>query len=134
MFNFISVLKVRYITDQLAAQSPRTGIKCFGRNIIAQEGFFNGLYRPGIVPNFLGTGIGALGRVGAYPYARDGMLRLYGAQKGEKPAFIMAGAGALTGALGYWVCSPIYQVKTLAQAEAGLIGSCGNFITGSRKN
>ena len=39
-------------------------------------------------------------------------------------------AGLLAGAVGYLVSSPVYQVKTLAQAEAGLLEN-GVFATGA---
>ena len=74
----------------------------------------NGLIRPGFVAGGAAVGIGAIGRVGAYPFIRDGMLQGFGIEKGEKPKSIMISAGFLSGALGYMCCSPIYQVKVLA--------------------
>ena len=72
--------------------------------------------------------VSSVGRVGCYPYVRDGLLNAVGAT--EKNAGVMFVAGLLAGAVGYLVSSPVYQVKTLAQAEAGLLEN-GVFATGA---
>jgi hypothetical protein len=43
----------------------------------------------------------------------------------------MLGAGFLSGAIGYVAAQPVYQVKTLAQAEAGMVNAEGILITGA---
>jgi hypothetical protein len=104
----------------------------FGKRVIAQEGLVNGLWKPGFWGHSLGIGMSAIGRVGMYPFVRDFMLKISGAKEGEKPKSVMIAAGFLSGAAGYLLCCPIYQVKTLSQAEAGLVGSDGTFLTGTR--
>jgi hypothetical protein len=59
------------------------------------------------------------------------MLKLFGAAPGEKPYSAMVAAGAVSGAFGYFFCCPIYQVKTLAQAEHGKLVD-GFYTTGNR--
>lgn len=66
-----------------------------------------------------------------YPFIRDNMLSMYGAKEGEKPKVVMLAAGFTSGAFGYFFCTPIYQVKTLAQAEAGMVVD-GKLISGAK--
>ena len=72
------------------------------------------MMRPGFFAGGAAVGIGAIGRVGAYPFVRDGMLKSCGVPQGEKPKSIMVAAGFLSGALGYLFCAPIYQIKILS--------------------
>ena len=67
-----------------------------------------GLWKPGVIGHSTGIGIGAIGRVGMYPFVRDAMLKGYGAKEGEKPKSVMIAAGFLSGAAGYLACCPIY--------------------------
>jgi len=55
-----------------------SGMLKFGQKIIAEEGFYRGLYRPGLFANSLGIATGAIGRVGMYPSVRDAMLKMAG--------------------------------------------------------
>ena len=45
----------------------------------------------------------------------------------------MLGAGFAAGSLGYLAAQPVYQVKTLAQAEAGMVNAEGILVTGACK-
>ena len=54
----------------------------FGKRIISEQGIIKGLWKPGCFAGGSAVGIGALGRVGAYPFIRDGILRAYGAKEG----------------------------------------------------
>jgi len=63
---------------------------------------------------------------------RDFYLKMYGAKEGEKPLFIMLASGSTVGAVGYGIACPVYQIKTLQQAESGFINSAGVFETGAR--
>ena len=120
-------IKVRY----QVMPNETSGLLKFGRQIVATEGFVRGLYLPGLFPNALGIAIGAVGRVGMYPTVRDSMLKLAGCEEGKKPASIMLGAGFLSGAFGYLLAQPDYQVKTLSQVEAGMVNSEGILTTGA---
>ena len=100
----------------------------FAGSILATEGLLTGLWYPGIVANALGIGISSVGRVGLYPTVRD--LLAKATNKEPTPA-LMFSAGLIAGGFGYLVSSPVYQVKTLAQAEAGLLTN-GVLTTGTR--
>lgn len=67
-----------------------------------------------------------------YPYVRDFYLKCYGAKEGEKPLIIMMASGSTTGAIAYGLANPVYQVKTLQQAESGFVNAEGVFETGAR--
>ena len=123
IMNPLDTLKVRY---QVATEPG--AMRGFAGQIIRQEGLWRGLWLPGVNANFWGIGVSSVGRVGCYPYVRDGLLKAVGAT--EKHAGVMFVAGLLAGAVGYLVSSPVYQVKTLAQAEAGLLEN-GVFATGA---
>ena len=122
IMNPLDTLKVRY---QVATEPG--AMRGFAGQIIRQEGLWRGLWLPGVNANFWGIGVSSVGRVGCYPYVRDGLLNAVGL---EKNAGVMFVAGLLAGAVGYLVSSPVYQVKTLAQAEAGLLEN-GVFATGA---
>ena len=122
IMNPLDTLKVRY----QVATAPG-GMRGFAGQILRREGLWRGLWLPGVNANFWGIGVSSVGRVGCYPYVRDGLLK---AVDGEKNAGVMFVAGLLAGAVGYLVSSPVYQVKTLAQAEAGLLEN-GVFKTGA---
>eukprot|EP00630_Chrysocystis_fragilis_P000402 CAMPEP_0197387708 /NCGR_PEP_ID=MMETSP1165-20131217/682_1 /TAXON_ID=284809 /ORGANISM="Chrysocystis fragilis, Strain CCMP3189" /LENGTH=345 /DNA_ID=CAMNT_0042913041 /DNA_START=28 /DNA_END=1062 /DNA_ORIENTATION=- len=123
--NPLDTLKVRYQVSPGAQ-----GMRAFAGEIIRREGLVGGLWAPGILANSVGIGISSMGRVGAYPYVRDALVGAYGG--GERaPKAIMFLAGLVAGGVGYWASSPVYQVKTLAQAEAGLVSE-GILETGSR--
>ena len=123
IMNPLDTLKVRY---QVSTEPG--GMRGFAGQIVRQEGLWRGLWLPGVNANFWGIGVSSVGRVGCYPYVRDGLLQAVGAT--EKNAGVMFVAGLLAGAVGYLVSSPVYQVKTLAQAEAGLLKD-GVFATGA---
>ena len=123
IMNPLDTLKVRY---QVATEPG--AMRGFAGQILRREGLWRGLWLPGVNANFWGIGVSSVGRVGCYPYVRDGLLKAVGAT--EKNAGVMFVAGLLAGAVGYLVSSPVYQVKTLAQAEAGLLEN-GVFATGA---
>ena len=123
IMNPLDTLKVRY----QVATAP-SGMRGFAGQIIRQEGLWRGLWLPGVGANFGAICVSSVGRVGCYPYVRDGLLNAVGAT--EKHAGVMFVAGLLAGAVGYLVSSPVYQVKTLAQAEAGLLEN-GVFTSGA---
>ena len=122
IMNPLDTLKVRY---QVATEPG--AMRAFAGQILRREGLWRGLWLPGVNANFWGIGVSSVGRVGCYPYVRDGLLKAVGL---EKNAGVMFVAGLLAGAVGYLVSSPVYQVKTLAQAEAGLLEN-GVFTTGA---
>lgn len=119
VMNPLDTLKVRY---QVSTEA--SGMQAFAKSIVSREGLVRGLWSPGIVANSLGIAISSMGRVGAYPYVRDLV-------PGEPSKLVMFCAGLVAGGIGYFASSPVYQVKTLAQAEAGIVEG-GLLVTGNR--
>jgi len=70
-----------------------------------------------------------MGRVGLYPFIRD--LVAPPSSGGASPGTMFT-SGLLAGAIGYWCSSPVYQVKTLKQAEAGVLDTNGKLLSGSK--
>lgn len=107
------------------------------RSIIAQEGLWAGLWRPGLPPNIVAMGVAVGGRNGFYPSVRDGLgwceSLVRGRDDGKKVgATGMFVGGLLSGMLSYFVASPLLQVKTQMQAEAGQVGPQGLYLSGAK--
>ena len=81
----------------------------FAGQILRREGLWRGLWLPGVNANFWGIGVSSVGRVGCYPYVRDGLLNAVGL---EKNAGVMFVAGLLAGAVGYLVSLPAVWKST----------------------
>ncbi|CAK0880513.1 unnamed protein product [Prorocentrum cordatum] len=89
------------------------------RGIVADEGLWGGLWRPGFGPNVLGMAIAVGGRNGFYPTARDAITWL-------------TSASLVSGMASYLLASPLLQAKTQLQAEAGRVGPDGLYATGAK--
>ncbi|KAJ1461781.1 mitochondrial carrier domain-containing protein [Pelagophyceae sp. CCMP2097] len=127
--NPLDTLKVRY---QVATTQEPLG--AFARQLVRSEGLVAGLWAPGLAANALGIGISSMGRVGIYPFIRDAAAgrNADGSKATASPALMFC-AGLFSGAVGYMACAPVYQVKTLAQAEAGTIcPTTGKLTSGAR--
>jgi len=123
LMNPLDTLKVRFQVDGAASSTRR-----FAARIVRAEGLWKGLYAPGLGANALAIGVSSAGRVGLYPYARDAVVEATGGER-SAPAMFAAGLGA--GAAGYLASAPVFQVKTLAQAEAGAVGGDGILTSGA---
>ncbi|CAD7934780.1 unnamed protein product [Amoebophrya sp. A25] len=142
LFNPLDTLKVRWqVTGSAVASSSSvaavsskiapTTMLSFAQQILKQEGFWRGLHRPGLVPNAGAMGLASATRMGLYPYFRDGLVALAGAE--EKNAGIMFVGGLIPGFIGYVLVSPVYQAKNRMQAEAGLLDpASGLLLSGAR--
>ena len=104
IMNPLDTLKVRY---QVSTEPG--GMRGFAGQIVRQEGLWRGLWVPGVGANFGAICISSVGRVGCYPYVRDGLLNAVGL---EKNAGVMFVAGLLAGAVGYLVSSPAVWKST----------------------
>lgn len=130
----------------------------FANSIIRNEGFFHGLWAPGLLANSLCVCVSA-SRTALYPAVRDGWIRLVeGAPPSsglvDRPKFVglrttgtdsddralwekkrahhMCVAGILSGAIGYWLATPFFQAKNRMQAAAGLVcPKTGVYTTGA---
>lgn len=110
------------------------------RGVVADEGLWGGLWRPGFGPNVLGMAIAVGGRNGFYPTARDAISWLTSASTAgaSGPEVKKAGAGGMfaaglvSGMASYLLASPLLQAKTQLQAEAGRVGPDGLYVTGAK--
>ena len=142
LFNPLDTLKVRWQTHPQStvantAKEGRVTLASFAAEILKQEGWWRGLQRPGMFSNALSMGMASTTRMGLYPLFRDAAVALSppGSEnkKAEKQFYHMFLAGLAPGAIGYWLCSPLYQVKTQLQTENGLLDKkTGRFLTGIR--
>ena len=133
--NPMDTLKCRW---QVAAGAGERTLRGAVACIAAEEGVWRGLWRPGLGPNMAAMGCAIGCRNGLYPTVRDTLgwtrsLAMPSAGPPEKvgPAGMFA-AGLLAGMLGYLLASPLLQVKTQMQAEAGRLGADGRYETGAR--
>lgn len=136
--NPLDTLKSRWQVARGSAGAPQT-LAGFSRTLVSQEGIWGGLWRPGLGPN-VGAMACAVGcRTGFYQLVRDSLGALQAWATGtpqESAGKIGAGgmfvAGLVPGMLGYFIASPLLQVKTQMQAEAGRLGVDGLYETGMR--
>nr|ADV91206.1 uncoupling mitochondrial protein [Karlodinium veneficum] len=76
-------------------------------------------------------GIAIGGRNGFYPTMRDRIGAMYGGTE-KVGAGGMFTAGLFAGMTGYFLASPLLQVKTQMQVEAGKLSAEGLYLTGAR--
>lgn len=123
IFNPLDCLKIRW---QVTPKDAYANILEFSKDVIRREGLFRGLWFPGCVANSSSILMSSTTRMGLYPVFRDAIVG-----DGEKKKTHMFAAGLLPGAIGYFVGTPLYQVKNRLQAEAGLVVE-GQLTTGIR--
>lgn len=129
MTNPVDTLKCRWqVADRVAGQT----FLGFCRTIIAVDGLWAGLWRPGLGPNQLAMGCAIGFRNGFYPAVRDTVGAVAGSDGKIGPTGMFV-AGLLSGMAGYFCASPLLQIKTQMQAEAGKVGADGLYETGARK-
>lgn len=132
--NPVDTLKCRW---QLVPPGGQTLVNAL-RGVASNEGILAGLWLPGLAPNMVAMGCAIGCRNGFYPLVRDtlgSMQEVIGVSNGSRnkvgPMGMFA-SGLLAGMLGYFIASPLLQVKTQMQAEAGQIGADGSYVTGAR--
>lgn len=91
--------------------------------LLKTEGLVRGLWTPGLGANGLFTFTVMGAKLGTYPLARDSLSLLLG--QNEKSGLVMLVAGFGTGAFGYVIATPFFQIKTRLQSEAGRVGGKG---------
>lgn len=129
----IDTLKCRWQVAGKASQTRHVNVFGFARLVLLQEGIFTGLWRPGLLPNVVSMACCIGLRNGLYASFRDGFCRLRRSATGNADKAGAGGmfvAGLFSGATGYIIASPLLQVKTQMQAEAGKIGPDGLYVTG----
>lgn len=116
IYNSLDCLRVRW---QTLPQTPKhqeissRGMLHFTRYIIQNEGFVNGLCRPGLFTSMTASGISASLRFGFYENIRDAICPTHE----EKNAIHMFVAGFSCGAVGYFLTTPLQILKTKIQAN-----------------
>ena len=127
LYNGLDCLRVRW--QVCSHGQPNGTLVDFATNIIKTEGFVNGLWRPGIAANGIAMGVSGALRFGYYEIVRDA---LHADDGEEKNGAKMALAGLSCGAVAYFVTTPFHLLKTMIQAEKGIIGPNGLYLNGLR--
>ena len=116
MYNSLDCLRVRW---QTLSQTPKhqefssRGMLYFTRHIIQNEGFVNGLCRPGLFTSMVSSGISSSLRFGFYENIRDTICP----SREEKNAIHMFVAGFSCGALAFFLTTPLQILKIKIQAD-----------------
>jgi hypothetical protein len=127
LYNSLDCLRVRWQVQNGPSQNAT--ISSFARSIIQKEGFWKGLWQPGIVANAAGMGTSAALRFGYYETVRDS---LYDKESSSKNGVHMILAGSIVGSIAYFITTPFHLIKTLSQAEAGATTTRGLYLYGPR--
>ena len=114
IFNPLDCLRIRW---QVAEKASRASLIRFGQKIVQNEGLWGGLWRHAIFTNPFGIGMTGAFRIGAYPTVRDATCKFLGREKTPTLMFV---SGFMCGMSGFWIATPMFQMKTRLQAEAGL--------------
>lgn len=125
--NPLDTLRCRW---QVGAAGSDT-LAAFAKTVVREEGIWRGFWRPGLLPNVVAMSIAIGGRNGFYPVVRDGLGAMAGGNEKVGPQGMFV-AGLLAGMTGYLCASPLLQVKTQLQVEAGKLGANGLYETGAR--
>ena len=113
LLNPLDTLKTRWQTKPQSASF--NNMNEFGRQIIRTEGgFIKAMWMPGLLANSTSILVSTSTRMGLYPLFRNTLISSTGAK--EKSAWQMFSSGLLAGACGYFLGSPLYQVKNRQQA------------------
>lgn len=110
--------------------SLRGGVLGYFSDILVHEGFYRGLYKPGLVPNVLGMAFSSSIRFGSYEVLRDDIVprcinsfstASYNEShqgKNKKISHVVLAASS-SGAFAYVITAPFHLVKTMIQANKG---------------
>lgn len=113
LLNPLDTLKTRWQTRPQT--TSWSNMNEFGRQIVKTEGgFVRAMWMPGLLANSTSILVSTSTRMGLYPLFRNALVSGSGAK--EKSAWQMFSAGLLAGACGYFLGSPMYQVKNRQQA------------------
>eukprot|EP00030_Apusomonadida_sp_AF-17_P005420 a5300_13.p1 GENE.a5300_13~~a5300_13.p1 ORF type:complete len:340 (+),score=79.99 a5300_13:45-1022(+) len=139
LLNSSDVIKVRLQTQDLRFPRPLGGVRTeplmyngflrTGQRIVAEEGL-SGLLLPGLGAAILRDLLYSSIRMGLYPEVK----RLISPDTDGDPGLMRKiASGALTGAIGSAIANPTDVVKIRLQAEAGVVGPDGKYVTGLAK-
>ena len=132
-FNPLDCLRVRWqVAGAAQTQGPdaKLTLQQFALRIWRQEGLWRGYYQPGLGTNMAACAVSGGLRIGCYPLCRELVGWTFGDH--EKGARSMAIGGFVAGAMGFFMAGPLFRIKTLLQAHAGLVNEKGILSTGVR--
>lgn len=125
--NPLDTLRCRWQVTGLPGQT----LTRFVHQIVSVEGLWSGLWRPGLPPNVAAMAFAIGGRNGFYPAMREGIGLVVGSDQKVGPRGMFV-AGLMAGMTGYFFASPLLQIKTQMQVEAGQLSTEGLYLTGAR--
>lgn len=128
--NPLDTLRLRW--QVASTSSAGAGLFPFGRRIVALEGAFRGLVRPGLGANVLSVGACNALKYAAYPIIRDTLSSTHDGEAGEGVGAMVA-ASMMSGAMGYAAFAPLYLTKTKLQTLLGTVGPDGRYLDGPRR-
>jgi len=131
--NPINTFKIRWQVVG-ATSTTSNGPTMFGmvRRVLAEEGVWRGLWRPGLAPGLVGS-VASIGlRYGLYPTIRDTTSWALDTKSSKIGPAGMFASGLASGMIGYFLASPFLMIMTQVQAEAGRVGPDGRYKTGAR--
>lgn len=132
--NPLEVLKVRWQVTPASMRGSSASMTSFASELVKTEGAWRALGAPGLSANAAAIGLSAVGRVGLYPSVRDAFVTARGGDVAKPTPGDMFACGLLSGAVGYFLATPLFAQKTILQAEAGLLDpATGLLTTGARK-
>mmetsp|Transcript_20915 Transcript_20915/g.31109 ORF Transcript_20915/g.31109 Transcript_20915/m.31109 type:complete len:385 (-) Transcript_20915:45-1199(-) len=134
LFHPLDCLRIRWQVAPRSDPSVSRGLFSFGSRIMKKEGLIEGLWRPGLGANVTGMSTAAALRFGYYETIRDYMSSSSDVHSPNewKQGSHMLLAGLLCGAFGYAATTPFHLLKTMIQAEKGVVGPNGLYLCGPR--
>uniref|UniRef100_A0A7S2BD50 Mitochondrial carrier protein n=1 Tax=Florenciella parvula TaxID=236787 RepID=A0A7S2BD50_9STRA len=128
--NPLDTLRLRW--QVASSSSAGAGLFPFGRRIVALEGAFRGLVRPGLGANVLSVGACNALKYASYPVIRDALSTTHDGEA-EDGVGAMVAASMMSGAMGYAFFAPLYLTKTKLQTLLGTVGPDGRYLDGPRR-
>ena len=126
LLNPLDVLRIKWQTKPVSNDQQSMGK--FIKDIIYKEnrGIFNNLYRPGLGVNAASVACSSGIRLGLYPVTKDSISKVlnHDNQLDTKP-FVMLISGFLSGALGFFLATPLFTAKIQAQSYLNNKGIAG---------
>jgi len=113
LLNPVDVLRIRLQTAP--PHAARGGALALARETLLRGEGLASVWRRGLGVNMLSTALSSGLRQGLYPTVRDAVVAARGGA--AKSAGDMAAAGFLSGALGFFLATPLFAAKVRAQAH-----------------
>lgn len=129
LLNPLDVLRIKWQTRPPANGSPpgESSLWRFAAKITREGGgIINALYRPGLGVNAASVACSSGLRLGLYPVTKDSLSFLLGHDEAlDTRPQIMLASGFLSGALGFFLATPLFTAKIQAQSYQAGAGKAG---------